>query len=246
MRRCSPRFFAGVVPFAGRTLAFDWQERLHLVKLRQPAQKAGAQEWRGRPVWRIDRVSDGARLGRTLAGGLAFLLLSTAGAAADPPTSRALEPPVRPACISSPFGWRRALSPYAPAGFHNGVDLPAPAGAVVHAAASGTITAIKRRGPGGLSIVIHHRDGRSTLYAHLGTLLGRIADGERNVVAGQALAHVGYSGIITGTHIFFAVFEDGRAIDPEPLLNVPRCGRVESAKGPAARVGTAAGWANAQ
>lgn len=167
--------------------------------------------------------------------GLALVLLVPAGEAADPPSRPALQPPVRPACISSPFGWRRALSPYAPAGFHNGVDLPAPPGAVVHAAAGGTITAIKRRGPGGLSIVIHHPDGRSTLYAHLGTLLGRIADGERNVAAGQALAHVGYSGIITGTHVFFAVFEDGRAVDPEPLLDVPRCGRPESAKAPAAK-----------
>jgi murein DD-endopeptidase MepM/ murein hydrolase activator NlpD len=145
-------------------------------------------------------------------------LLSASGAAAADPPHTALEPPVRPTCISSPFGWRHAIGPFIPAGFHNGVDLAAPAGAEVRAAASGTIAAIRRRGAGGLWVLIRHQGGLSTLYAHLGTIWGRIIDGQRHVAAGDPIGHIGYTGLIRGTHVFFAVFEEGRAVDPEPLL----------------------------
>jgi murein DD-endopeptidase MepM/ murein hydrolase activator NlpD len=158
-------------------------------------------------------------------------LLSASGAAVADPAHTALEPPVRPACISSPFGWRHAIGPFIPAGFHNGVDLAAPAGAEVRAAASGTIAAIRRRGAGGLWVLISHPGGRSTLYAHLGTIWGRVIDGQRHVAAGDPIGHVGYTGLIRGTHVFFAVFEEGRAVDPEPLLGVPRCDQVGSSRG---------------
>jgi murein DD-endopeptidase MepM/ murein hydrolase activator NlpD len=161
-----------------------------------------------------------------------WVLFSASAAVASPPEHVALQPPVVPACISSPFGWRHAVGPHAPAGFHNGVDLPAPAGAEVHAAAAGTIATIRRHGVGGFWVMIQHPDGRSTLYAHLGTLRPRIAMGQRSVAAGEPLAHVGRSGITYGTHVFFAVFEGGHAIDPEPLLGVPRCGHPAAGKTP--------------
>lgn len=152
---------------------------------------------------------------------LASVLL---GAAAPEPPAPALLAPVAPACISSPFGWRRTIGPHSPAGMHNGVDLPAPAGAAVHAAAAGEVVAIRRRGPGGLEVMLRHVDGRQTLYAHLGNVTARLAVGARQVAAGETLGRVGRSGVTYGTHVFFAVFENARAVDPEPLLDVPRCG----------------------
>jgi murein DD-endopeptidase MepM/ murein hydrolase activator NlpD len=152
---------------------------------------------------------------------LASLLTATAAAAATPPP--ALQPPVRPACITSPFGWRHAIGPLIPAEFHNGVDLAAPAGGTVRAAAGGTVAEIRRRGAGGLWVLIRHQGGMTTLYAHLGTIWGSIVDGRRNVAAGDPIGHVGYTGLIRGTHVYFAVFHNGQAVDPEPLLGVPRC-----------------------
>lgn len=137
----------------------------------------------------------------------------------------ALLPPVMPACISSPFGMRRAVGPHAPAGFHNGVDLPAPAGALVHAAADGVIVVIKRQGLGGVTVHLRHPDGTETLYAHLGNLVPAIAEGRRAVRAGEALGHVARTGVTYGTHVFFAVQQGGVAVDPEPMLGMGRCGR---------------------
>ena len=137
-----------------------------------------------------------------------------------PPT---LLPPVTPACISSPFGMRHAVGPHAPAAFHNGVDLPAPAGALVHAAADGRVLVIKRQGLGGVTVHLQHADGSVTLYAHLGNLVPALAEGRRDIRAGEALGHVARTGVTYGTHVFFAVLRGGVAVDPEPLLGVARC-----------------------
>ena len=137
--------------------------------------------------------------------------------------AEALRPPVEPACISSPFGWRHAVGPHAPAAFHNGVDLPALAGAVVHAAAAGTVLRVRRQGLGGVTLHIGHADGSTTLYAHLGNLMPAIAEGKRGVAVGEPLGHVARTGVTYGTHVFFAVLRGAAAIDPEPLLGVPRC-----------------------
>ena len=134
-----------------------------------------------------------------------------------------LLPPVTPACISSPFGMRHAVGPHAPAAFHNGVDIPAPAGALVRAAADGTVEAIRRQGLGGVTVHIRHTDGTRTLYAHLGNLVPAIAEGQRAVRAGDPLGHVARTGVTYGTHVFFAVLNGTQAIDPEPLLAIPRC-----------------------
>ncbi len=151
---------------------------------------------------------------------LALAVCAGQQAVAAPP---ALLPPVTPACVSSPFGWRHAVGPHAPAGFHNGIDLPAPAGALVHAAAAGTVLAIKRQGLGGVTVHLQHAGGMVTLYAHLGNLVPAIAEGKRSVAAGDALGHVARTGVTYGTHVFFAVLLDGRAVDPLGYLALPRC-----------------------
>lgn len=121
---------------------------------------------------------------------------------------------------------RHAVGPHAPAGFHNGVDLPAPAGALVHSAALGTILVIKRQGLGGVTVHVGHPGGLVTLYAHLGNLVPAVAEGKRSVAAGEPLGHVARTGVTYGTHVFFAVLKDGVAVDPKPLLGVPACGRL--------------------
>ncbi len=155
---------------------------------------------------------------RSLARAVPLVILPVA-ALAQP----LLQPPVSPACVSSPFGWRHAVGPHAPAGFHNGIDLPAPAGALVHAAAAGTVLVIKRQGLGGVTVHLGHPGGLTTLYAHLGNLVPAIAEGKHTVVAGEPLGHVARTGVTYGTHVFFAVLADG-AVDPlDYLPTLPHC-----------------------
>ena len=153
--------------------------------------------------------------------GMLLLLVLMPGLAHGEPLH--FQPPVQPACVSSPFGWRRSVGPNAPAGFHNGIDLPAPAGAIVRASAAGTIGSIRRQGLGGVTIRIAHSEGIATLYAHLGNLVPAIAQGKRAVAAGEPLGRVARTGVTYGTHLFFAVFVRGTAVDPLTRMDLPPC-----------------------
>ncbi len=147
------------------------------------------------------------------------------GTLAAPAAAQGLHypPPVAARCYSSPFGWRHRVGPMAPAGFHNGIDLPAPAGAVVRAPAAGRVARIRRMGIGGLQVTVDHPGGLVTLYAHLGSVVPALAEGVTRLEAGDPIGRIGRTGVTYGTHLFFAVFADGRAIDPNLLLGLPPC-----------------------
>ena len=111
----------------------------------------------------------------------------------------------------------------APAGFHNGIDMPAPAGGHVYAVAGGHVVLVKKMGMGGLQIEIQHPNGLVTVYAHLGSTAPAIATGQRVVTAGAWLGRIGRTGVTYGTHLFFMVLSNGKAVDPAPYLGVVSC-----------------------
>ncbi len=135
----------------------------------------------------------------------------------------ALLPPVSPACVSSPFGPRILPGKPLAGTYHYGIDLPAPAGAAVRAAAAGDVVTLHRRGAGGLEVVLRHAGGFSTLYAHLGSVTPALAEGKRQVVAGEKLGVVGRTGVSYGTHVYFEVQVGGERVDPLRFLPLPRC-----------------------
>jgi murein DD-endopeptidase MepM/ murein hydrolase activator NlpD len=167
--------------------------------------------------------------GRTAATWVTFLLAAVmsfpslpASAAALPLISAPLLAPVTPACISSPFG-QRVLPARPLAGtFHNGIDLPAPAGAPIRAIAAGTVIRVEDRGPGGLQILVQH-PGFVGVYSHLGMVAPAIAEGQRVVHAGEQIGVVGHSGLTYGMHLFFAMLVNGKAVDPAPYLALSLC-----------------------
>jgi murein DD-endopeptidase MepM/ murein hydrolase activator NlpD len=88
---------------------------------------------------------------------------------------------------------------------YNGVDLAAPEGTPVMAAASGEVIISKNYGwNGGYGnyIVIKHPNGTQTLYAHL---TQNIAFQGYSVVQGQVIGYVGTTGKSTGAHLHFEV-----------------------------------------
>lgn len=113
--------------------------------------------------------------------------------------------------ISSPFGPRRS-------GWHGGIDVKAGAGALVSAAAGGTVLASGWEPRYGLVIKIEHRDGFVTVYAHNTENLVEAGD---RVVAGQPIARVGRSGRATTDHLHFEIRRGGLAYNPLFFLPLP-------------------------
>lgn len=94
---------------------------------------------------------------------------------------------------------------------HTGVDIAAPYGTSIKAAADGeVIFAGYRRGYGN-TVIIDHGGGVATLYAHCSSL----AVGEGTVVKqGQVIAYVGATGLATGPHLHFEVRHNGEPVNP--------------------------------
>jgi murein DD-endopeptidase MepM/ murein hydrolase activator NlpD len=116
--------------------------------------------------------------------------------------------------VSSAYGQR--VDPLSGAlGFHAGLDLAAPRGTPVRAAAAGAVVFSGTKGAAGNLVELRHRDGSRTSYAHLENLDVEAGD---TVTAGQVLGAVGTSGRTTGPHLHFAVERAGAAVDPAPLI----------------------------
>src|SRR6266516_556701 len=135
-------------------------------------------------------------------------------------TIAALRKPPATCPISLAWPLQAAVGdPFGPRGnrFHAGIDLIAPTGASVQAAAPGRVAfAGFARGGWGKLVVVVHRDGVRTLYAHLSAI-----DVHRGaaVETGERLGLVGATGDANGPHLHFEVRLRGAAVDPRSALS---------------------------
>lgn len=112
--------------------------------------------------------------------------------------------------ISSSFGWRR--DPVRGGrDFHTGLDIRAPYGRTIVAAASGTVVYSGWMGGYGKAIVISHPSGMTTLYGHCSKL---VAQKGQKVQRGTKIAHIGSTGRSTGNHVHFEVRRGGSLVNP--------------------------------
>ncbi|AFJ85814.1 M23 family metallopeptidase [Burkholderia vietnamiensis] len=121
--------------------------------------------------------------------------------------------PVKWTRISSFFGER--VHPLSQAmAFHTGVDLAAPTGTPVDAAADGVVSFVGTD-PGGYGhyVIVDHADGYSTYYAHLSAYARGLKVGE-TVKQGQRIGSVGMTGAATGPHLHFEVRIANDPVDP--------------------------------
>lgn len=94
---------------------------------------------------------------------------------------------------------------------HGGIDLAAPAGTEIYAAADGIVeTAGWEKGYGNY-IILRHEDGFRTLYGHCAALL---VTQETAVHCGDCIALVGETGDATGPHLHFEVRAQDTRLDP--------------------------------
>lgn len=99
---------------------------------------------------------------------------------------------------------------------HDGIDFPVPYGTRVGAAGRGTtIYAAYNYGGYGNLVVIQHRLGYTTWYAHLSSITSWV--GER-VSGGTRIGYVGSTGYSTGPHLHFEVRRYDTPINPVPML----------------------------
>jgi murein DD-endopeptidase MepM/ murein hydrolase activator NlpD len=106
--------------------------------------------------------------------------------------------------ITSPFGQRWGR-------LHAGLDIGAPEGTPIRAAAGGRVALAGWQGGYGLYTCIQHSGSLSTCYAHqsrLGTSTGA------SVGQGQVMGYVGNTGNSFGAHLHFEVRVGGSPVDP--------------------------------
>jgi murein DD-endopeptidase MepM/ murein hydrolase activator NlpD len=124
--------------------------------------------------------------------------------------------PVEMGYYSSNYGYR--LDPITGrSSFHTGVDLIAPFGTTVVAAAGGVVATVAYVPEYGNIVDIDHDNGLTSRYAHLSKSLVRVGD---VVMKGQKVALVGNTGRTTGPHLHFEVREKGIPLNPNKFLSL--------------------------
>lgn len=106
--------------------------------------------------------------------------------------------------------------------FHDAIDIAAPLGTPVAAAAAGRVTFVGHLPDGAMVVVIAHDDGLVSLSAHLDDTFApppvRVGD---RVAAGRIIGFVGLTGITTGPHLHFSVHDANGPVDPLVVLAGP-------------------------
>jgi murein DD-endopeptidase MepM/ murein hydrolase activator NlpD len=99
---------------------------------------------------------------------------------------------------------------------HTGLDIGAPMGATITAAAAGHVIFADWYGGYGKAIIIDHGGKTVTLYGHCSQWF--VSKGQ-DVQRGQAIGAVGSTGNSTGPHLHFEVRVDGVPVDPTGRLH---------------------------
>lgn len=111
--------------------------------------------------------------------------------------------------ITSRYGSNDSVRSHA----HSGLDIAAPYGTPIKAAASGTVTYSGNAGDGfGNYVIISHGNGVTTVYAHCSQLL--VSAGQ-TVSQGDVIAKVGSTGNSTGNHLHLEVRKNGVNYNPQ-------------------------------
>ena len=128
---------------------------------------------------------------------------------------------MKKAFIRTPISHARVSSHFNPGRFHpklhkirahKGTDFAARRGTAIMATGNGTIKFIGRKGGYGRTVIIKHREGYSTTYAHMSKYKKKLKVGAK-VYQGDVIGYVGSSGLATGPHLHYEFHKDGKAID---------------------------------
>jgi murein DD-endopeptidase MepM/ murein hydrolase activator NlpD len=149
------------------------------------------------------------RISRALEGGLSPSYTGDWTELADAPSLWPVE-----GRVGSSFGQR--IDPFNGEGaFHEGIDLEAPLGTPVRAAADGDVTVAGMNAGYGREIMLDHGHDVLTLYGHLSAMAVSVG---QHVIRGQVIGYVGQSGRATGPHLHYEVRVHKVPVNPHKYL----------------------------
>lgn len=129
------------------------------------------------------------------------------------PSTLSLEPPVTYHGVPYPH-------------FHDAIDVAAPLGSAVVAAARGRVAFVGHVSGGAMIVILAHQDGLVSPYVHLDDAVSPPpVHGGDVVEAGQRIGSVGLTGVTTGPHLHFVVRRGDEPIDPRAVLPSERATR---------------------
>lgn len=100
---------------------------------------------------------------------------------------------------------------------HYGIDIAAPTGTPIFAAADAIVERSDRNSGSGNEIYLAHRQGLQTRYLHLSKSIVQVGQLVRK---NQQIGYVGATGLATGPHLHWEVRVRGMAIDPVKALQL--------------------------
>ncbi|MFS0575815.1 M23 family metallopeptidase [Sporosarcina sp. 179-K 3D1 HS] len=98
---------------------------------------------------------------------------------------------------------------------HQGIDIARPSNRTIKASDNGVVTAAGPSGAYGNRIIISHKNGYETLYAHLSSIDVSVG---QTVAQGVKIGVMGSTGRSTGIHLHFEVLKNGENINPMSVL----------------------------
>lgn len=204
-------------------------QKLQIPRTRRHTVKAGdtgfSISYKYAVPWEQIALANGLDAGKPVKPGQALLIptlldppATSAGPAPAPAPTPAtpVDVPPPPAARSKRFAWpvngpvRRGFA--SGTNNHDGIDIKAPEGTMVRAAAAGTVrfAGMEKEQFGNL-VVLDHGDGWFTAYAFLSRVT--VKDGAK-VAAGERVGLVGHTGLAKGNELHFEVRRDGKPVDP--------------------------------
>lgn len=124
-----------------------------------------------------------------------------------------LKSPIKFGRISSRFNMRRFHPVLKVARPHLGVDYAAPTGTPIHVIGDGTVIKKGYHGGAGNMLQIRHNSSYMTAYKHLSRFASGLKVGSK-VRQGQVIGYVGSTGLSTGAHLHFEMWQNSRYVDP--------------------------------